>query len=87
MIPVQTKTSAQYVQSQKLSERSADSSKPEQQLAAVQAVRKLVSSKTNPPVDDLIKSNIPPILVKCLKELGCRAGRMQTALLEKESAS
>uniref|UniRef100_A0A8C8LS82 Importin subunit alpha n=1 Tax=Oncorhynchus tshawytscha TaxID=74940 RepID=A0A8C8LS82_ONCTS len=35
------------------------------QLSAVQAARKLLSSDRNPPIDDLIKSGILPILVKC----------------------
>uniref|UniRef100_A0A8C6S5N1 Importin subunit alpha n=1 Tax=Neogobius melanostomus TaxID=47308 RepID=A0A8C6S5N1_9GOBI len=38
------------------------------QLSAVQAARKLLSSDRNPPIDDLIKSGILPILVKCLEE-------------------
>uniref|UniRef100_A0A8C9T5X9 Importin subunit alpha n=1 Tax=Scleropages formosus TaxID=113540 RepID=A0A8C9T5X9_SCLFO len=36
------------------------------QLSAVQAARKLLSSDRNPPIDDLIKSGILPILVHCL---------------------
>lgn len=52
----------------KLAEAAADSSKPEQQLAAVQAARKLLSSDKNPPINDLIKSDILPILVDCLKQ-------------------
>uniref|UniRef100_A0A7N5ZYW1 Importin subunit alpha n=1 Tax=Anabas testudineus TaxID=64144 RepID=A0A7N5ZYW1_ANATE len=36
------------------------------QLSAVQAARKLLSSDRNPPIDDLIKSGILPILVKWL---------------------
>uniref|UniRef100_A0A8D3EBQ4 Importin subunit alpha n=1 Tax=Scophthalmus maximus TaxID=52904 RepID=A0A8D3EBQ4_SCOMX len=35
-------------------------------LFAVQAARKLLSSDRNPPIDDLIKSGILPILVHCL---------------------
>uniref|UniRef100_A0A8C3QMN4 Karyopherin subunit alpha 4 n=1 Tax=Cyanoderma ruficeps TaxID=181631 RepID=A0A8C3QMN4_9PASS len=35
------------------------------QLSAVQAARKLLSSDRNPPIDDLIKSGILPILVHC----------------------
>lgn len=31
------------------------------------SVRKLLSSDRNPPIDDLIKSGILPILVKCLE--------------------
>lgn len=52
----------------KLAEAAADSSKPEQQLSAVQAARKLLSSDKNPPINDLIKSDILPILVECLKQ-------------------
>jgi hypothetical protein len=37
------------------------------QLSAVQAARKLLSSDRNPPIDDLTKSGILPILVKCLE--------------------
>ncbi|XP_076002081.1 importin subunit alpha-3 [Genypterus blacodes] len=37
------------------------------QLSAVQAARKLLSSDRNPPIDDLIKSGILPILVHCLE--------------------
>ncbi|XP_045153602.1 importin subunit alpha-3 [Echinops telfairi] len=37
------------------------------QLTAVQAARKLLSSDRNPPIDDLIKSGILPILVHCLE--------------------
>ncbi|XP_034132114.1 importin subunit alpha-4 isoform X2 [Drosophila guanche] len=51
----------------KLAHAAADSSKPEQQLAAVQAARKLLSSDKNPPINDLIASHILPILVECLK--------------------
>lgn len=36
------------------------------QLSAVQAARKLLSSDRNPPIDDLLKSGILPILVRCL---------------------
>uniref|UniRef100_A0A8C7XDQ0 Importin subunit alpha n=1 Tax=Oryzias sinensis TaxID=183150 RepID=A0A8C7XDQ0_9TELE len=38
------------------------------QLSAVQAARKLLSSDRNPPIDDLIKSGILPILVHCSDE-------------------
>ncbi|KAF2973846.1 hypothetical protein EK904_004688 [Melospiza melodia maxima] len=45
----------------------ATSDNPVIQLSAVQAARKLLSSDRNPPIDDLIKSGILPILVKCLE--------------------
>lgn len=44
--------------------RSAD---PERQLNAVKAARKLLSSDKNPPIDELISSDVLPILVECLK--------------------
>ncbi|XP_002125503.2 importin subunit alpha-4 [Ciona intestinalis] len=37
------------------------------QLNAVQQARKLLSSDRNPPIDDLIRSGILPILVSCLE--------------------
>ena len=40
---------------------------PEDQLQAVQTARRLLSSDRNPPIDELIKSGILPILVRCLK--------------------
>jgi hypothetical protein len=40
---------------------------PEEQLQAVQTARRLLSSDRNPPIDELIKSGILPILVKCLE--------------------
>ena len=40
---------------------------PEEQLNAVQAARKLLSTDRNPPIDELIRSGILPILVECLK--------------------
>uniref|UniRef100_A0A671V1C9 Importin subunit alpha n=1 Tax=Sparus aurata TaxID=8175 RepID=A0A671V1C9_SPAAU len=48
--------------------RSANATSDNQgiQLSAVQAARKLLSSDRNPPIDDLIKSGILPILVHCL---------------------
>jgi len=52
----------------KLAQAAADATKPEQQLAAVQAARKLLSSDKNPPINDLIASDILPILVECLKQ-------------------
>jgi len=52
----------------KLAKAAADATKPEQQLAAVQAARKLLSSDKNPPINDLIQSDILPILVECLKQ-------------------
>lgn len=36
------------------------------QLSAVQAARKLLSSDRNPPIDDLVRSGILPVLVNCL---------------------
>ncbi|XP_043927965.1 importin subunit alpha-4 [Protopterus annectens] len=47
--------------------QNATSDNPVIQLSAVQAARKLLSSDRNPPIDDLIKSGILPILVRCLK--------------------
>ncbi|KAF7236372.1 Importin subunit alpha-4 [Varanus komodoensis] len=47
--------------------QNATSDNPIIQLSAVQAARKLLSSDRNPPIDDLIKSGILPILVKCLE--------------------
>ncbi|XP_071950554.1 importin subunit alpha-3-like [Antedon mediterranea] len=44
----------------------AKSPKPEVQLTAIQAARKLLSSDRNPPIDELIASGILPILVQCL---------------------
>uniref|UniRef100_A0AAY5EJM7 Importin subunit alpha n=1 Tax=Electrophorus electricus TaxID=8005 RepID=A0AAY5EJM7_ELEEL len=46
--------------------RNATSDNQGIQLSAVQAARKLLSSDRNPPIDDLIKSGILPILVHCL---------------------
>lgn len=40
---------------------------PAEQLQAVQAARRLLSSDRNPPIDDLIESGILPILVACLE--------------------
>ncbi|EDO31940.1 predicted protein, partial [Nematostella vectensis] len=45
----------------------AGSDDPSVQLGAVQAARKLLSKDKNPPIDDLIKSGILPILVQCLQ--------------------
>jgi hypothetical protein len=47
--------------------QNATSDNPVVQLSAVQAARKLLSSDRNPPIDDLTKSGILPILVKCLE--------------------
>ncbi|MGH0138066.1 UNVERIFIED_CONTAM: hypothetical protein FKN15_026043 [Acipenser sinensis] len=47
--------------------QNATNDNPVIQLSAVQAARKLLSSDRNPPIDDLIKSGILPILVKCLE--------------------
>lgn len=51
----------------KLAKTASDASNPEEQLHAVQAARKLLSSDKNPPINDLINSDILPILVECLK--------------------
>lgn len=51
----------------KLVESAANSADAEKQLAAVTAARKLLSSDKNPPIDDLIDSNILPVLVACLE--------------------
>lgn len=45
----------------------AKSSDDAVQLTAVQQARKLLSSDRNPPIDDLIRSGILPILVNCLR--------------------
>ncbi|CAG2111285.1 unnamed protein product [Medioppia subpectinata] len=47
---------------------SAASDNVEEQLNAVKAARKLLSSDKNPPIDELIRSGILPILVKCLQQ-------------------
>uniref|UniRef100_A0A2I3HC76 Importin subunit alpha n=1 Tax=Nomascus leucogenys TaxID=61853 RepID=A0A2I3HC76_NOMLE len=47
--------------------QNVSSDKQQIQLSAVQAVRKLLSSDRNPPIDDLIKSGILAILVHCLE--------------------
>ncbi|RCN27234.1 Armadillo/beta-catenin-like repeat protein [Ancylostoma caninum] len=44
----------------------ARSSDPNIKLGAVQQARKMLSSDRNPPIDDLISSDILPILVNCL---------------------
>ena len=46
----------------------AGSSDPVEQLKAVEAARKLLSSDRNPPIDPLIESGILPILVHCLEQ-------------------
>jgi importin subunit alpha-4/3 len=45
----------------------ANDGDPEDQLQAVQTARRLLSSDRNPPIDELIKSGILPILVRCLE--------------------
>ncbi|CAK9254394.1 unnamed protein product, partial [Sphagnum jensenii] len=47
---------------------SAASDNTEEQLNAVKAARKLLSSDKNPPIDELIRSGILPILVACLQQ-------------------
>ncbi|CAG2165450.1 unnamed protein product [Oppiella nova] len=47
---------------------SAASDNIDEQLNAVKAARKLLSSDKNPPIDELIRSGILPILVKCLQQ-------------------
>lgn len=47
---------------------SAGSDNIEEQLNAVKAARKLLSSDKNPPIDELIRSGILPILVSCLQK-------------------
>ncbi|KAK6061317.1 Armadillo/beta-catenin-like repeat protein [Cooperia oncophora] len=44
----------------------ARSDDPAIKLGAVQQARKMLSSDRNPPIDDLISSDILPILVNCL---------------------
>lgn len=46
----------------------AGSNIPDVQLKAIQSARKLLSSDRNPPIDELINSEILPILVRCLNE-------------------
>ncbi|KAI6204919.1 Importin subunit alpha [Aphelenchoides besseyi] len=47
--------------------RKAQSNNIEEQTAAITHARKLLSSDRNPPIDELIKSGILPILVGCLQ--------------------
>lgn len=51
---------------QELVMKAANVEDPVAQLAAVQQCRKLLSSDKNPPIDELIKTGILPILVQCL---------------------
>lgn len=51
---------------QELVMKAANVENPEVQLSAVQQCRKLLSSDKNPPIDELIKTGILPILVQCL---------------------
>ncbi|CAO1398039.1 unnamed protein product [Diamesa serratosioi] len=51
----------------KLVQSAGNDGDPEEQLQAVQTARRLLSSDRNPPIDDLIKSGILPILVRCLE--------------------
>uniref|UniRef100_A0A915HKB4 IBB domain-containing protein n=1 Tax=Romanomermis culicivorax TaxID=13658 RepID=A0A915HKB4_ROMCU len=49
-----------------LVQQGSRSEDPQLQLAAVQQARKLLSSDRNPPIDELIKVGILPVLVECL---------------------
>ena len=40
---------------------------PRARLAAVQAIRKLLSSDKNPPIDALVQGGVLPVLVRCLQ--------------------
>lgn len=51
----------------RLVEKASNVNDPVEQLHAVQAARRLLSSDRNPPIDDLIESGILPILVACLE--------------------
>lgn len=51
----------------RLVEKASNVNDPAEQLQAVQAARRLLSSDRNPPIDDLIESGILPILVSCLE--------------------
>ncbi|UYV77513.1 KPNA4 [Cordylochernes scorpioides] len=57
----------------------ARSTDPAEQLAGVQAARKLLSSDQNPPIDNLINSGILPILVHCLKQAEIPALQFEAA--------
>ena len=46
--------------------QNANHADPAMRLQAVQQARKLLSSDRNPPIDELIRSGILPILVNCL---------------------
>lgn len=45
----------------------AQSNNPQEQFAAVQQARKILSKDKNPPIDELIQSGIVPVLVACLQ--------------------
>ena len=45
----------------------AAGSDPRARLAAVQAIRKLLSSDKNPPIDALVQGGVLPVLVQCLQ--------------------
>lgn len=51
----------------RLVEKASNFNDAAEQLQAVQAARRLLSSDRNPPIDDLIESGILPILVTCLE--------------------
>lgn len=44
----------------------ANSEDPSTRLLVVQSARKLLSSDRHPPIDELIKCNVLPMLVSCL---------------------
>ncbi|KAK7797442.1 hypothetical protein U0070_024220, partial [Myodes glareolus] len=59
--------------------QNATSDNPVVQLRAVQAARKLLSNDRNPPIDELIKSGILPILVKCLERVDNPSSQFEAA--------
>ncbi|CAI8008774.1 Importin subunit alpha-3 [Geodia barretti] len=47
----------------------AQSSNQEEQFSAVQATRKILSKDKNPPIDEIIRTGIVPVLVSCLQSV------------------